>query len=267
MGRTGKEEPQKARAGFQQVRAQEEGRLTDSPLTAGPAGRSDLLIFDLDGTLVDSQRDLADSVNAMRAWMGLPQISDDVVSSYVGDGAPMLVRRALPGASEEDLAQGLRYFLDYYRAHMLDATTLYPGVREALDLLHQARVPMAILTNKPVNFSVRMIQRLRLDQHFFRIYGGNSFEDKKPHPVGIEKLRAESGAARERTVMVGDSAVDVRTARNAGVQACGVAWGFQPQTFAEAPPDFVIGDMGELVDRVLRFDLAPSAPLDGLSGA
>jgi len=213
---------------------------------------ADLLIFDLDGTLIDSKRDLADSVNAMRAWMGLHPIPDDHVYSYVGDGAPMLVRRALPGASEDDLERALRYFLAYYREHMLDATTLYPGVREALDRLHRAGAPLAVLTNKPVRFSERLIEGLGLAQQFFRIFGGNSFPDKKPHPVGIERLMEESGAARERTVMVGDSAVDVRTARNARVQACGVAWGFQPETFADAPPDFVIGEMGELVARVLN---------------
>jgi phosphoglycolate phosphatase len=213
---------------------------------------ADLLIFDLDGTLIDSKRDLADSVNAMRTWMGLHPIPDDHVYSYVGDGAPMLVRRALPGATEEDLARALRYFLDYYREHMLDATALYPGVRQGLDCLHSAGAPLAVLTNKPVRFSVRLIDGLGLAQHFFRIYGGNSFEEKKPSPVGIEKLMEESGAARERTVMVGDSSVDIRTARNAGVQACGVAWGFRPESFAEAPPDFVIGEMGELVDRVLN---------------
>jgi len=213
---------------------------------------ADLLIFDLDGTLIDSKRDLADSVNAMRAWMGLHPIPDDHVYSYVGDGAPMLVRRALPGAREDDLDRARRYFLAYYREHMLDATTLYPGVREALDRLHGAGAPLAVLTNKPVRFSERLIEGLGLAQHFFRIYGGNSFPEKKPHPVGIERLVEESGAARERTVMVGDSAVDVRTARNARVQACGVAWGFQPETFADAPPDFVIGEMGELVARVLN---------------
>jgi phosphoglycolate phosphatase len=213
---------------------------------------ADLLIFDLDGTLIDSKRDLADSVNAMRAWMGRRPIPDDRVYSYVGDGAPMLVRRALPGASEEDLERALRYFLAYYREHMLDATTLYPGVRQALERLHGAGEPLAVLTNKPVRFSERLIDGLGLTQHFFRIYGGNSFPKKKPHPMGIEKLVEESGAARERTVMVGDSAVDVRTARNAGVQACGVAWGFQPETFADAPPDFVIGEIGELVERVIN---------------
>jgi phosphoglycolate phosphatase len=221
---------------------------------------ADLLIFDLDGTLIDSKRDLANSVNAMRSWMGRHPIPDDRVFSYVGDGAPMLVRRALPGASEEDWERALRYFLAYYREHMLDATTLYPGVREALDRLHGARAPLAVLTNKPVRFSGRLIEGLGLAQHFFRIYGGNSFPEKKPHPIGIEKLMEESGAARERTVMVGDSAVDVRTARNARVQACGVAWGFQPETFANAPPDFVVGEMGELADRVLQGVIRNAGP-------
>ncbi len=212
---------------------------------------ADLLIFDLDGTLIDSKRDLADSVNATRSWAGEPPLPLEVVSSYVGDGAPTLIRRVFPGASEEDLARALRYFLDYYREHMLDATTLYPGVREGLDQLHDAGIPLAVLTNKPVRFSVQLVEGLGLELHFFRIYGGNSFEEKKPHPRGIDALVAESSAARDRTVMVGDSATDIRTARNACVQACGVTWGFQPETFADAPPDFTIDHMSALVARVL----------------
>jgi phosphoglycolate phosphatase len=211
----------------------------------------DLLIFDLDGTLVDSKRDLVDSVNATRVWNGRDRLADDVVASYVGSGAPVLIRRAFPDANEGDLARLLRHFLDYYREHMLDATTLYPGVADALDRLHSAGVPMAVLTNKPVRFSIRMIEGLGLETHFFRVYGGNSFEEKKPHPVGINLLVEESGAARTRTMMVGDSAVDVHTARNAGVQACGVSWGFQPETFSSAPPDFVIDDMRQLPEIVL----------------
>ena len=120
---------------------------------------------------------------------------------------------------------GLKYFLDYYREHMLDSTRLYPGVREALDELHGAGVPLAVLTNKPIRFSLRMLEGLGLDLHFFRVYGGNSFPEKKPHPMGLEALIAESRADRDRTVMVGDSAVDVQTARNAGVRACGVQMG------------------------------------------
>ena len=210
-----------------------------------------LLVFDLDGTLVDSKLDLVNSVNAVRAHMGHGALPAEQVASYVGNGAPMLVQRALPGASEEDLARGLRYFLDYYREHMLDSTVLYPGVREALDELHAADVPLAILTNKPVRFSVHMLEGLRLDTHFFRVYGGNSFSEKKPHPLGLEMLLRESGADRARSIMVGDSSVDVLTARAAQVGACGVSWGFQPETFAAAPPDFIIDDLRELVPLAL----------------
>jgi len=210
----------------------------------------DLLIFDLDGTLIDSKRDLTDSVNATRAWHGLAPLPDDIVSSYVGNGAPLLIRRSFPHATQDELPVLLRYFLDYYREHMLDATTLYPGVREALDQLHEADVPLAVLTNKPVRFSVRLIEGLGLETHFFRIYGGNSFEQKKPDPIGINMLMAEAGSSPGRTIMVGDSAVDVRTARNAGVRACGVSWGFQPETFLNAPPDFVIDDMRSLREHL-----------------
>ena len=216
----------------------------------------DLLIFDLDGTLIDSKRDLSDSVNATRAWLGLQPLADELVFSYVGAGASVLVRRSLsdvkPALDEVTIERAHHHFLDYYRDHMLDATTLYPGVRDALDRLHSARIPMAILTNKPVRFSTILIQRLKLEPNFFRIYGGNSFEGKKPSPVGIDKLVHEASADRARTVMVGDSSVDVLTARNAGVRACGVSWGFQPQTFADTPPDFIIDEMGSLVEMVLR---------------
>lgn len=212
---------------------------------------ADLLIFDLDGTLIDSKRDLADSVNATLASMSRPALPIEIVSSYVGNGAPMLMRRALPDANEAELAEALKYFLDYYREHMLDATVLYPGVRDALDRLHGASVPMAVLTNKPVRFSERLIEGLGLQSHFFRVYGGNSLEEKKPHPLGIELLVAEAKATPAGTIMIGDSAVDVRTARNAGVRACGVRWGFQPETFADAPPDFLIDDMRALAEMVL----------------
>ncbi len=134
-----------------------------------------LLIFDLDGTLADSKVDLVHSVNAARKLMDLPPISDELVSSYVGDGAPVLMRRALgQRASEEDVARALEYFLTYYRAHMLDNTRLYPGVREALDRLRDAGTPMAVLTNKPVRFSRSLVEGLGLGKHFFQIYGGTA---------------------------------------------------------------------------------------------
>jgi phosphoglycolate phosphatase len=211
-----------------------------------------LLIFDLDGTLIDSKLDLVHSVNAARGLMNLGPISEELVSSYVGNGAPILMRRALGlEASEADVRRALEYFLGYYRAHMLDNTRLYPGVREALDRLHEADAKMAVLTNKPVRFSRELVKGLGLQQHFFQVYGGNSFEQKKPDPIGIERLLGESGVARERTIMVGDSGVDIRTARNAQVTACGVSYGFQPESFLEDPPDIVVDNMTELADYVL----------------
>lgn len=213
--------------------------------------QTELFIFDLDGTLIDSKLDLVNSVNATREWFGLEPLPIDLVSTYVGNGAPMLVKRALPDASEHQLTEGLRYFLNYYREHMLDATTLYPGVHEALDRMLVAGKSLAVLTNKPVRFSVSLLEGLGLDLHFFRIYGGNSFVEKKPHPVGIEALMRERKVRASRTVMVGDSSVDILTARNAGTLACGVSWGFRPETFQEAPPDLVIDNMGELADLVV----------------
>ena len=110
---------------------------------------------------------------------------------------------------------------------------------------------MAVLTNKPVRFSQSIVEGLGLAQHFFQVYGGNSFEQKKPDPIGIETLLAESGLSRERTIMVGDSGVDIQTARNAKVQACGVSYGFQPESFVQHPPDILVDDMGQLAEYVL----------------
>jgi phosphoglycolate phosphatase len=211
-----------------------------------------LLIFDLDGTLVDSKLDLVHSVNAARGLMNLAPISEELVSSYVGSGVVVLMRRALGAdASEADVERAVEFFLGYYRDHMLDNTRLYPSVQEALDRIRESGARMAVLTNKPVRFSRAIVEGLGLGGHFFQVYGGNSFDQKKPDPIGIEKLLEESGIARERAIMVGDSGVDVRTARNAKVRACGVSYGFQPESFEQDPPDFVVDDMNELADYLL----------------
>ena len=209
-----------------------------------------LLIFDLDGTLIDSRLDLVHATNSTRAHAGLDPITPELIYSFVGDGAPVLVRRAMgPDASEHDVSRALGYFLEYYRHHALDHTTLYPGVRESLERLHTAGQQLAILTNTPVRISNRILEGLGIAPLFFQVYGGNSFEFKKPNPIGIDSLRAEANAAQGNTWMVGDSHVDIRTARNAGVKSCGVTWGFQPETLHDCPPDLLIDRMEELADR------------------
>ncbi len=212
----------------------------------------DLIIFDLDGTLVDSKRDLAQSVNATRKRFGLPSIENDLVYSYVGNGAPVLIRKALgPDYGDAEIQKALEYFLGYYREHMLDDTTLYPGVRESLDRLRDEGVRLSVLTNKPVHFSREILAGLGVSGHFFRVYGGNSFEQKKPDPIGVYALLSESGVPREKAMIVGDSAVDVLTARNAGLAVCGVTYGFQPETLREQPPDFTVDRMEQLADMLI----------------
>lgn len=206
-----------------------------------------LVIFDLDGTLVDSVDDLCNSVNAARAYMGLPPLPRDLIASYVGNGAPVLIRRAMgPEATEEQVQEALAFFLSYYREHMLDHTRPYPGVVETLEKLERQGVKMAVLTNKPQRFSRDLCAGLGLAPYFFQIYGGNRFEQKKPDPVGIRTLIEEAGAKPAETWMVGDSATDVLTARNAGVRSVGVTYGISPETLKETPPDYLIHSMTEL---------------------
>ncbi|HUI56992.1 MAG TPA: HAD-IA family hydrolase [Bryobacteraceae bacterium] len=212
----------------------------------------DLIIFDLDGTLIDSRLDLANAVNATRRHMGLHTLDNERVYSYVGNGAPVLIRRALGDqAGEAQVQEALEYFLEYYSDHDLDFTTLYPGVRESLDRLRDAGKQMAVLTNKPVRMTRAIVEGLGIAAHFFRVYGGNSFDLKKPDPIGVEALMREAAVDRSRSMMVGDSSVDVLTARNARIFCCGVTYGFQPETLADPVPDLLVNCMEELADWVL----------------
>ncbi|HWC95570.1 MAG TPA: HAD-IA family hydrolase [Candidatus Sulfopaludibacter sp.] len=213
----------------------------------------DLLIFDLDGTLIDSRLDLANAVNATRRHMGKEPLANERVYSYVGNGAPVLIQRAMGDqATEAELQEALEFFLEYYSEHDLDFTTLYPGVKESLDRLQIAGKRMAVLTNKPVRMSRHIVEGLGVGGHFFQVYGGNSFEFKKPNPIGIATLITEAGVERSRTMMVGDSSVDVQTARNAQIQCCGVTYGFQPESLANPAPDLVVDRMEDMADWLLR---------------
>jgi phosphoglycolate phosphatase len=214
-----------------------------------------VLIFDLDGTLIDSKLDLAHSVNAMLAHMGREAHVHQTIFSFIGDGAAMLVRRALgEGASETEVAKGLDYFLSYYRAHMLDNTVAYPGVRETLAELAGPSIghatglarSMAVLTNKPVVFSRAILDGLRLGQYFRFVYGGNSFERKKPDPMGVEVLLRDLQSAPREAMIIGDSDVDIKTARNAGIFACGVSYGFGLESLRAHPPDLMLDNLAEL---------------------
>jgi phosphoglycolate phosphatase len=209
-----------------------------------------LIVFDLDGTLIDSKQDLAISVNAMREQMGLGRLPDEVVASYVGRGVSTLIRRALANGSsgeldEETMERATKFFLDYYWVHKLDHTVAYDGVREALDGLREWK--LAVLTNKPVVFSRAILAGLGLADYFAFIYGGNSFAQKKPDPIGVARLMDDTGAGARQTLIVGDSDTDILTGRNAGTWTCGVTYGLAPQTLQTSPPDVLVDDLREVV--------------------
>ncbi len=207
-----------------------------------------LLIFDLDGTLIDSAEDLAISMNATRAHFGLPALAPSIIYSFVGNGAAVLVKKAMgPGATQEILDEALAFFLRFYRVHALEHTRFYPGVREAVEKLAADGHTLAVLTNKPVRISRDMIAALGAAPLFYRIYGGDSFAAKKPDPIGVTTLLSETNTAIAEAVLIGDSGVDIQTARNAGVQSVGVAWGFQPEAFEVHPPDKIVYRPDELI--------------------
>src|SRR5579862_1252026 len=211
-----------------------------------------LVIFDLDGTLIDSRLDLVHSVNAALRHIKRPELPPDVIASYVGDGAPILIQRALgkDATNEELVRTGLQFFLSYYREHKLDHTIVYDGIKDALTTIQRgsngfAR-KMAVLSNKPVGPSRAIVEALGLGQFFVQTYGGNSFATKKPDPEGARKLLEETGIAPEKAAIVGDSHVDVETGMNAGLWTVGVSYGFAPHTLEGVPPDILVDSPSEL---------------------
>jgi phosphoglycolate phosphatase len=218
-----------------------------------------LLVFDLDGTLIDSSTDLCNSVNAALGHVGRSHLPHSLIASYIGDGAAMLVRRALDGrdglppADEALFERAFNFFLGYYREHKLDHTRCYPGVLETLAGLRarHPQLPMAVLTNKPVHPSRDICAALSLAPFFFQNYGGDSFPTKKPDPGGLLTLIAEAAELLDaplsagETVMIGDSDVDIRTARACGAQAVGCSFGLAPHTLEAAQPDAIVASPAE----------------------
>jgi len=215
--------------------------------------RVDLVVFDLDGTLIDSAGDLAASVNAALQRLSprsLP-VSLERVRTFIGDGAAMLVARTLAAAGvsvSPDAA--LPVFLECYSERLLDTTVLYPGVAEALDALRDRT--LAVLTNKPGEMSRRILEGLGVAGRFARICGAGDVPAKKPDPAGLRMLLDEAGIPPSGAALVGDSAIDVRTGRAAGVRTVGVTYGLDRDSLRASPPDDLIDDLRELAARLAQ---------------
>lgn len=222
--------------------------------------RPRLLVFDLDGTLIDSSLDLCNSVNAALEAVGKDPLPHPTIASYIGDGTAMLVRRALGDPGDLDSPAGFAaegeslferafgFFIRYYREHLLDNTCLYPGVLDSLTSIRSRHpeLPMAVLTNKPVAPSRRICEGLDIERFFFQNYGGNSFITKKPDPQGLQTLIAEASAlvdspiAPADVVLIGDSDIDTLTARRSGARSLFCTYGLAPHTLTQAQPDYTV---------------------------
>lgn len=207
-----------------------------------------LVVFDLDGTLIDSRQDLADAANALIAERGGTPLPVDAVTGMVGEGAALLVRRALTAAGlDPDLDAALPRFLELYDERLLAHTRLYPGTADALESIAR-RATLAVLTNKPQRPTETILRGLGVDPYFERVIGGDTTFGRKPDPAGLRHLMAEAKASTVDTVLVGDSAIDLRTAHAAGVRLCLVTYGFGfPLAAAElAGDELLAGSAGEL---------------------
>jgi phosphoglycolate phosphatase len=216
-----------------------------------------LIAFDLDGTLIDSRRDLANSANELIAELGGAPLSEDAVGRMVGEGAGVLVRRALTAAGFGDVPGALQRFLDIYDRRLLDYTRPYGGIEDVVRTARE-RARVVVLTNKPLVPSARILEALGMRELFDDVVGGDNALGRKPEPAALQALMRDSGADRTTTLMVGDSAIDHETARRAGVQACIVSYGFGFVNFPQdrlSSADWVVPDvtaLGGAIERFLR---------------
>ncbi len=194
------------------------------------------LLFDLDGTLIDSRRDLAEAVNRTRQELGLAPLALAEIVGMVGEGARRLVEKALgTDVPPERFEEVFRRYLEHYRAVLLDTTRAYDGMPEALARL-AARYPLAVLTNKPEDLSRAVLAGLGLLEHFAEVLGGDSLPSRKPDPAGLLLLAERLGVPPEHTLLIGDSAIDAATARAAGCRFALVTWGFSAPAHLEGVP-------------------------------
>lgn len=205
------------------------------------------MVYDLDGTLVDTRRDIAEAANQMRSRMGLPPMPEKEICGYVGLGLQQLVEGCLNTTDPAKVEKGTRIYRAFYTEHLLDHTALYPGAREVLEHFRPRR--QAVITNKPDPYSRRILEALGVAGYFTEIVAGNSGYPKKPDPASLKALMQKEEAAPAGTLFVGDSPVDVETGSKAGVPTVVLTQGFTDREELEkAGPDYLIGDFQELLE-------------------
>lgn len=211
--------------------------------------RIDLIMFDFDGTIVDSKEDIAASANHVLASRGLPRKDVDVVAGFIGNGIHMLLSKVLDTTDEADIRDAVEVFRDHYWDHCLDRTRDYPGVRNALELLRGKT--KTIVTNKPKNFTDRILDGLGLADYFVSVVGGDGPYAKKPSPEAFQAVLDSLDVPPSRALVVGDSPNDINGGRTAGCATCAVTYGLADRAALEAAsPDMIIDSLAELPARI-----------------
>lgn len=208
----------------------------------------DLIIFDLDGTLIDSKEDIANSVNYMLSELGLNRLENETIYSYVGKGVPRLVERALSKENLDKFDKALSLFKEHYSEHLLDITTLYPNVIDTLN--HYKSKKKALVTNKDERYTFPILNELDISDYFEIILCGDSMNNKKPHPEPINSVIDKLKIDKKQSVIVGDGNADITAGKNAEIFTCGVTYGFGSREELEsANADIIIEDIIDLKDH------------------
>lgn len=208
---------------------------------------AELVIFDLDGTLIDSSEDIAWAANMTLKDMGYGELSIEEIKEGVGWGVKPLLEKLMPRESPESIDRARHKFLEFYGGHLTVKTYIYPGVTETIDYLARLPLKMAVVTNKPVKLADEILDELGLKRYFLMVLGGDSLANKKPHPEPVLKVMDELGGAPGKTVLIGDSPIDCETGKGAGIHTIGVTYGFRGREELEgAGCDIIIDDFREL---------------------
>lgn len=212
----------------------------------------DALMFDLDGTLIDSSVDIAMAANHVREVLKLPLLSLEQVQSYIGDGVRTLLSRALQTKDESEIDRAVEIWRPFYQKHCLDHTKTYAGIDQMLQELGSTGIPLGVVSNKPVQFCNQIIEGLDLGKYFKSIVGGDSAVERKPHPAPLYLAAKELKVEGNRILMIGDSENDILSAQKAGFKSCGVLWGIGLEKgIRDAGPDYII-QMPSDVSRLIR---------------
>lgn len=213
---------------------------------------ADLVIFDLDGTLIDSSEDIAWATNRTLNAFGHDVMDMGEIKENIGWGVKSLLEKLMPEETPERIMEARDKFLDFYGGHLVVKTYVYPGVGDTLAHFKSRDKLMAVVTNKPAGLAERILKELGLSGYFMSVIGGDSFSNRKPHPEPVEKVLGFSGMKPEKAVIVGDSPIDCETGKRAGTSTIGVTYGFRgKQELEEACCDMIIDSFSELKNTVI----------------